>query len=92
MELNENYASILNYATGFEYDIKSIKMVGERVYNLERLINVKLGMMRCDDTLPNRFVRWRKKFENALSSYYKLRGWSENGIPKKSKLKTLSIV
>jgi len=34
----------------------------------------------------------KDSFEKMLSEYYKMRGWDENGIPKKEKLKELNLV
>jgi aldehyde:ferredoxin oxidoreductase len=74
---------------------------GERSLNLQRLINVRDGMSKKDDTLSPKMLqpavvggRAGKApfgFEKMLSDYYKLRGWDENGIPTKEKLTELEL-
>ena len=78
-------------------------MVGERVSNLQRAFNVREGVRRKDDMLPKRvrempkFGKWAKpeaaivNYNQMLNEYYKERGWNENGIPTKEKLKELGL-
>jgi aldehyde:ferredoxin oxidoreductase len=73
--------------------------VGERIWNLERLYNVREGFSKADDTLPERFfdesvngrVIDREEFLNTLAEYYRMRGWDENGVPTESTLKRLGV-
>jgi aldehyde:ferredoxin oxidoreductase len=78
--------------------------VGERMFNLERVFNIREGFGRKDDTLPKRIlteplhtidapgegqtVSHRDEF---LDKYYKLRGWTKEGIPTAGKLKELGL-
>ena len=63
--------------------------IGERVYNLQRMINVREGIGRVDDQLPERARKMPefgpyssvaeceiKNYEQMLDEYYKARGWS----------------
>lgn len=90
------YANMLSAATGVDYSIEEFRKCGERIWNLERLFNIGAGFSRKDDTLPERFFERggldRKEFETALDEYYNLRGWDENGVPTKEKLKELDIL
>jgi aldehyde:ferredoxin oxidoreductase len=92
----------INAATGFNYDKKSILRIGERINNLKRLINCKLGITREDDRLPGilkqelksgKTVHVKLDLEENLKTYYKRRGWDwETGKPTAEKLKELNII
>jgi aldehyde:ferredoxin oxidoreductase len=47
---------LVNAATGWGWDTDDLLRVGERLFNLKRLINLRLGITRADDTLPRRFL------------------------------------
>ncbi len=65
--------------------------VGERVWNLERQFNLAAGFTAKDDTLPPRMLKEAaptgpakgrvSDLHKMLPEYYKLRGWSEDGVP-----------
>ncbi|MFX1417871.1 MAG: aldehyde ferredoxin oxidoreductase family protein [Promethearchaeota archaeon] len=92
----------INAATGFNYDKKSILQMGERINNIKRLINCKLGITRRDDKLPGilkqelksgKTVHVKLNLEENLKTYYKLRGWDwETGNPSEDKLRELNII
>jgi len=89
------YANLLSAATGVEYSADELLKCGERIWNLERLFNLKAGFARKDDTLPERFFSGgisRVEFEKALDEYYDLRGWDESGMPTGKKLKELGLL
>ncbi|RLG60825.1 aldehyde ferredoxin oxidoreductase, partial [Candidatus Geothermarchaeota archaeon] len=81
--------------------------VGERIWNLTRLFNIReAGVSRKDDSLPARVfedplplppkgdkhIRLPKEdFNKMLDEYYKLRGWDSNGIPTEGKLNELDL-
>ncbi|MEA2044934.1 MAG: aldehyde ferredoxin oxidoreductase family protein [Euryarchaeota archaeon] len=90
---DEEYATLLGAAVGQEYASEDILLAGERTYNLERLFNLREGFTKKDDTLPERtFDRVdRRRFEEALSEYYRWRGWDEEGVPGQDKLEELGI-
>lgn len=93
--------SLLNVATGVDYTEEEMMKVGERIWNLERLFNIKAGLTKKDDTLPPRFLKEPMpegpakgrvcKLEEMLPEYYKIRGWDENGIPTSKKLEELGL-
>ncbi len=92
----------INAATGFDYDKKSILKIGERINNLKRLINCKLGITREDDKLPKilkqelksgKTIHVKLELEENLRRYYKYRNWDwETGKPSEEKLKELDII
>ncbi|MEM0202417.1 MAG: aldehyde ferredoxin oxidoreductase family protein [Archaeoglobaceae archaeon] len=99
----EDYAKLLSAVTGWEMTADSLLRIGERIYNLERVIMNKFGFDAKDDVLPKRLITEplpdgvakghvvdAKSFEKMREEYYKLRGWV-NGVPTKEKLKELEI-
>lgn len=73
---------------------------GERVHVLERYMNTREGISKKDDTLPRRMLKEGRAcdsdektvpLEPMLKKYYRLRGYDENGVPKKSTLRRLGI-
>ena len=102
----EEYGKILELVTGTARSPEELKTIGERIYNIERLFNIREGATRKDDTLPARFfeeptpmglkaVRGktidRNKFERMLDEYYEIHGWDENGMPFKETLERLDL-
>jgi aldehyde:ferredoxin oxidoreductase len=75
--------------------------VGERIFNLQRLFNLKAGIKKEDEKLPDRFYDeplpdGSNKGESlslvdAMSVYYNLRGWDENHVPYPGKLNRLGL-
>jgi aldehyde:ferredoxin oxidoreductase len=80
-------------------------LVGERIYNLEKLFNYREGFTRADDVVPDRFfeepltfgkkkgaVLTRAQFKAMLDDFYTQRGWDPNtSEPKAEKLKSLGL-
>jgi aldehyde:ferredoxin oxidoreductase len=94
-------AEWVNLSLGWEWDVQDVLLVGERLFNLKRLINVRWGISGKEDTLPPRMLTHARPSGNAkgnlphlgkmLGEYYVLRGWSEDGIPTPEKLKELGL-
>jgi aldehyde:ferredoxin oxidoreductase len=96
-----NHVDWLNMITDWGMDIPEYMKVGERIFNLKRMYNVRLGVSRKDDFLPYRFMTLNRTGEDLnnqlpplgklLSDYYAYRGWSEEGIPTPEKLEELDL-
>ncbi len=90
------FAAMLRTATGVDYSTEEFLKCGERIWNLERMFNIRAGFSRKDDTLPERFFESggieRMEFEKALDEYYLLRGWDEFGEPTEEKLRELGLL
>ncbi|MBO8158747.1 aldehyde ferredoxin oxidoreductase family protein [Thermosyntropha sp.] len=94
-------AEQLRTATGFNISDEEYLKAGERIWNLERLFNLKAGFSAKDDTLPERLLKEPMKdgphkgnvvkLDVMLPLYYKVRGWDENGVPTEEKLKELDL-
>lgn len=76
-------------------------LVGERIWNLERLFNIREGFGRRDDTLPHRLLYEPLQdgptkgqiveLEPMLNEYYRSRGWDDDGRPSKRTLQRVGL-
>ena len=103
--VNENYTAALELATGWELSVEEVERIGERIYNLERLINVARGVAdREADTLPHRVLHEPipdgpaegmycppEELASMLDEYYTFRGWNENGHPTTATVERLDL-
>ncbi len=94
----KTYPEILNHILGTSITQKEFLEIGERVFNLERGLNLKEGLSGNDDNLPERFFRANGSPEymgiplkEMLPHYYKLRRWNQDGIPESNLLKALNL-
>ncbi|QKG93037.1 aldehyde ferredoxin oxidoreductase [Halorubrum salinarum] len=58
-------------------DYDALQTLGARIVELERAFNNARGFDRADDTLP--YADAIEGFDAALSEYYALRGWNDDG-------------
>ncbi|NHJ02768.1 MAG: aldehyde ferredoxin oxidoreductase [Candidatus Heimdallarchaeota archaeon] len=96
-----DYARLLSVIYKIKYTESDVMRIGERIWNLERLYNVKAGFGAKDDQLPPRLLTEVHKIGGSrnktvmlnqlLPEYYKLRGWNAEGIPEPSTLESLSL-
>ncbi len=94
-------AAMFEAATGFKCDVDEFMKKGERIWNMEKLFNIKAGFTSADDTLPERLAKEPVKtgpskgettdIGKMLPEYYKVRGWTQDGVPTEEKLKELGI-
>jgi aldehyde:ferredoxin oxidoreductase len=92
----------LNLVTDWGLDLTEFMKIGERIFNLKRLYNIKGGISRKDDTLPSRLLTRPRTDHGAtgnlphlgkmLNEYYSYRGWSEEGIPLDDKIRELGLL
>ena len=89
----------LTYITGTTFSSGHLQEIGGRIFNLERMFNLREGMTGKDDTLPPRLLE-ESIFEHMeaghplgdlLPRYYKLRGWDADGVPLRSTLEKLRV-
>ncbi len=84
---------------GYKMTVDEFMKTGERIFNIKRLFNNRLGISRKDDTLPERIDKSlsvgtkhrRPDLGLMLDEYYQLRGWDEEGKPKPEKLTELEL-
>lgn len=92
-------AEFLSTVIGYDVSEEEYVKIGERVYNLTRLFNVREGFGRKDDIMPARFEKplpsgraiKREDFEKMLDEYYKKRGWAGDGVPTKQTVRRLGL-
>jgi aldehyde:ferredoxin oxidoreductase len=88
----EDFANLTDAVTGLRLSDEELREAGRNVIDLERLINLKLGLTKADDTLPKRYFDDpmparvtkghkidREKFGQMLEEYYQARGWDKEG-------------
>lgn len=98
----DELAAELKALTGADYTTAEFMKCGERIWNLERLWNMRSGFSAKDDALPERLLKdpiktgpsagKLNKLPQMLPEYYQLRGWDKNGVPTEKKLKELDLV
>jgi aldehyde:ferredoxin oxidoreductase len=100
-----HYRHFLTAITGQEWTEEEFNKAGERIYNLEKMMNYREGFDKNDDILPERFytnkftvgpkkgaVVNRDEFAEILESYYSDRGWNiDTSRPTNKKLKELGL-
>ena len=97
----ETVLELVNAATGEEYSLEELLRVGERAWNLKRMINRRFGLVRANDSLPKLLREpyqdggaegYVIPLEEMLEAYYSARGWdSETGMPGVPKLNELNL-
>ncbi len=98
-------AKLYTSTTGIEIKPEELGIAGERITTLAKLINVREGLTRNDDTLPWKAMNQpisddgpvkgavvtQDELDLMLDDYYQARGWTVEGIPPKTKLKELGL-
>ncbi len=97
----DELAALLSTATGVPYSTEEFMKAGDRIWNMERLFNLKSGLSAKDDTLPPRMLKDPmpagpckgevNKLDKMLPEYYALRGWGKDGVPTKEKKAELGL-
>jgi aldehyde:ferredoxin oxidoreductase len=96
-----DYGAMVSAVTGYDIDGAGVLRIGERIWNLQKIFNLRAGCSREDDTLPPRLLEepltegaprgrvWER--EPLLDEYYRVRGWDREGRPTPEKLRELGI-
>ncbi|MBU2610815.1 MAG: aldehyde:ferredoxin oxidoreductase, partial [Chloroflexi bacterium] len=100
----QDTAVMVKAVTGWDVTVDELVTVGMRRLNLMRVFNTREGFTRKDDQLPKKFfkplagtgptagvVLTQPELDTALDEYYKLAGWTNDGIPTAVTLKKLDI-
>ncbi len=95
----DHFRDLIYLATGLEFSKEELVQVGRRVVDLERVINMREGITRKDDTLPARYfdeeMTGRKtkghridrvQFAQMLDEFYALHGWDKEGRPARERV------
>ncbi len=93
----------LSLVTGWNISLLELLEIGERIFTLCRLFNVREGVRKSDDVLPLRLseplsagatageVITKEDLNKMLDEYYQLRGWDKEGLPSLETLKRLGL-
>jgi aldehyde:ferredoxin oxidoreductase len=98
-------AKLYNLVTGIDMTAEELKRSGERINTIARVINIREGLGRKDDTLPWKVMNMpipdegpvkgavvtQKELDLLLDDYYESRGWTLEGVPTTAKLKELGM-
>lgn len=97
-------AQLMRHVWRREVSEDELMAVGQRIWNLGRIFNLREGFTRADDRVPQKLLDEPFQegpsagkavgvalFDQSLSEYYRLRGWDENGVPSAAKLAELEI-
>jgi len=86
-----DFLEMMNKITGWDWTVEDIVKAGERIFMLQRLINLRDGHNRKTDTIPYRMTIEAKEgfragksptpFNEYLDEYYKMRKWDNEGYP-----------
>ncbi len=90
-------ADLISAATGLSFSLEQLTQLGERVSNVERSFNVRVGVGRADDTLPRRLLvepvgGQVVELDPLLDDFYSACGWHQTtGAPTSAKLRELGL-
>jgi aldehyde:ferredoxin oxidoreductase len=97
----ERIAQIVNSGLGWGWTANDVLTIGDRLFQLKRLVNLRLGISAADDTLPERLLTEPRPSGDAagvlpdlevmLPIYYGLRDWDETGAPRQARLERLGL-
>jgi benzoyl-CoA reductase subunit BamB len=88
-----NYPKFIAAGAGIEMDEAKLTQAARRYRTLVRAINIRRGMRRKDEKPPEN--HWKKRFpeleKDLLDTYYRFKGWNDEGIPAKESLHELGL-
>jgi aldehyde:ferredoxin oxidoreductase len=100
------YSKLLEACTGKKVSAKELMLVGERIFNLQRMYLAREGLTRKEDRFPSRFYREplsggpkngatlsEEEVNKALDEYYEIRGWDpKTGHVTEAKIQELGLI
>jgi len=97
-----DFAAALTALTGAKYTEKDLRLIGERIFTLERAFDIREGVTAKDDRLPERLTKEPApagackghvvELDRMMREYYKLRGWDrKTGWISRSRLAKLGL-
>ncbi len=93
----------LHAVTGWNASLWELMKVGERHSTMARIFNLREGLAARDDVLPPRIHQGlrngpmkgqkidRRRFREAVKTYYGMMGWDGDGVPRAEKLEELDL-
>lgn len=91
-----------NAVTGLEWDFETFEKAGERIFTVQKLLNLRYGITAADETkFPERLMQAKEEgpyagvspvgIEDAVLDYYRHRGWDETGMPLPEKISEMDL-
>jgi aldehyde:ferredoxin oxidoreductase len=86
----DQLSEVLRLTTGISAGPKDLKRIAAAVTDSTRVFNIREGLTKADDTLPERFFKeplpggktiTRDQLKTMISDYYRIRSWDMNGMP-----------
>ncbi len=103
-DLYEESAEIYRHITAWDMTSDELRVAGERINNLKKAFNIREGWTRDDDSLPGRIFDEvlptgvvkgvglsRLELDAMVRSYYRARGWAEDGTISSAKFRELDL-
>ena len=101
----QDLAKLYSLVTGYDMTPEELRNAAERINTEARLINIREGLSRKDDTLPWKVMNepipddgpvkgalvTQEELDLLLDDYYESRGWTMEGVPTTAKLKELGM-
>jgi benzoyl-CoA reductase subunit BamB len=88
-----NIPKFMSAGSGIDMDEDKLSLAAKRYRTLVRAVNIRRGMRRKDEKPPEN--HWKKRFpeleKELLDTYYKFKGWNNDGIPTKESLHELEL-
>jgi aldehyde:ferredoxin oxidoreductase len=97
-------AALLGSVTGWNCSSAELRLMGERIHTLKKLFNIAQGWRPEDDWLPQRLLSETlptgvaqgvgltpEELRGMIESYYRARGWDQNGFVPEQKLRELDL-
>jgi aldehyde:ferredoxin oxidoreductase len=91
---------MMKAVTGWDLTMDELMEVGRRRLDLFRTFNAREGFGRKDDKLPKKFFKpltgtgptagfalTHEEVDTAIEQYYKMAGWTPDGVPTRETLK-----
>ncbi len=103
---DDDLAKLVTKATGFDYSVDKLMMIGEAIHNVGKAFNtLNTNFSRADDYPPARLMEEpiksgpyrgelldKREWDKMLDKYYQLHGWgTETGLQKKQALEQLGL-
>mgnify|MGYP000147272809 CR=1 FL=1 len=99
----EDIAVMVSAVTGWDITVEDLMLAAERIYNIEKLFNIREGWKKEMDTLPSRFLEEPMpegpskgnvvRLDEMLEDFYEIMGWDRRtGLPTDEKLRELGLL